>query len=237
MTTMYDDQEEEEEAPGDGGGVTKAFAVVQSRKFMAVDLPTNCQLASLCPSMDLVIVESPASAASSSGGGGVGALATSRTSSSSTSSSSLVIYRTMSWQKVATITPMNNQGEDEEGDIDHDDAAEDGTSFGDNFTFPVSFGWSPNGQWVAVARHRHVALYGIEALANPMAVHASGEGGTTTNTTAADGGDASDDNGGPTHAWTVKHAVQSLHWAHVGRNHPTASVQSRVEVEREVSWR
>lgn len=276
----------------DDGPSGKAFSLVQSRQFiMPPDHAIrNHQIASLCPSMDLVIVESHGSHASSS--------STSLTTTTTTTTSSLDIYRTMSWQKVATIRipststsssskaaesfgdTMIEDGLDgtDEGQDDNDDgmdvqvdasppppmmkepAAGASTSFVQKSSIgppPVLFGWSPNGQFVALARGRRLSVYGVEELANPSSSSSGGAGGgvsgssfgkTASDSTVDDDHDHDHDDGGTdggdwstsspsSYTMVLKSQIHGLYWAHVGRNHPTASVPSSDEMEREISWR
>jgi len=200
----------------------QSFSLLQSRKFL---VPTSKdddihetkrnilrRVAKLCPSMDLILVKS---------------------TNPSSSSPSLVIYRSLSWQKVADITLPESLG--------------DGTSIegiggsnsDDTRKHSLSYCWSPNGQCIAVAVEASVSLYGVESL-----VTASGAGGA--------GGTGS---GSSNATWTIALQQQqatgsndkchddeavdvlALHWVHVGKNHPIAASPSAAEDEREVSWR
>ena len=145
----------------------QCFTSIQSRKLLG-----SLEFFNLCPSMDLVVFGTTASMHQQK------------------------LYRTVSWQKVATIT---NEMEE---------AAHAVTC------------WSPSGRWIAVARDKTVSLYGVEPLANPS-------GGTAFSSDATEA----------QHSWTVDHHVQSLHWAHVGRAHPTAWKIREDEREDEVSWK
>ncbi len=92
----------------------QCFTSIQSRKLLG-----NLESFLLCPSMDLVVYET------------------------SSSRHQQQMYRTVSWQKVATIT---NEVEDDVQAVTC---------------------WSPSGRWIAVARDKTVSLYGVELLANP----------------------------------------------------------------------
>ena len=197
----------------------QCFSAIQSRKFLLLSspscapqsLPVPFQLAALCPSMDLVLVESP-------------------TSSSSTS---LVIYRTLSWQRVATINPTTNTNTNTSTSTSTTNSVENST------TSKLCYCWSPNGQWVAVAASSTlgegiISLYGVENL------HLGG--GVTGNSSYAGSGPTG--SSGPTdaqHSWSIPTAdsniIQAMHWLHVGRNHPSACEASRTEYEQEISWR
>lgn len=191
----------------------QSFSLLQSRKFLLpatkvaddadVDESresTLRRLAKLCPSMDLILVQS------------------------SNSSSSLVIYRSLSWQKVADVTLPESLG---------DATTAEGAASSSEST-PLSYCWSPNGQCVAVALESRIFLYGVESL-----VAASGAG--------AGGGPTS---GSSNATWTIDVLgedngqgddvpidVLALHWVHVGKHHPTAASPSVAEEEQEVSWR
>jgi hypothetical protein len=101
----------------------QCFTSIQSRKLLGG--MDSCQL---CPSMDLVVFE---------------------TSTSSQQS----LYRTVSWQKVASI-----QREESASSSNNINAS------GSNCCC-----WSPNGRWIVVACDSQVSLYGVEPLANPPA--------------------------------------------------------------------
>ena len=141
----------------------------------------SCQL---CPSMDLIVFGSSPSQQS--------------------------LYRTVSWQKVATInqdTASSSLKKDEPSKADP--------------TTKTTTCWSPDGRWIVVANDTKISLYGVEPLANPP-------------------GGASFNNNGPTEAqlsWDVQSPVIGLSWVHVGRHHPTAWKPSTDEVEDEVYWR
>eukprot|EP00536_Pseudo-nitzschia_multiseries_P008418 jgi/Psemu1/257216/estExt_Genewise1Plus.C_2130041 len=195
----------------------QSFSLLQSRKFL---VPTSKdddidetrrnilrRAAKLCPSMDLILVKS---------------------TNPSSSSPSLVIYRSLSWQKVADITLPESLG---------DGTAVEGvggSNSSDARKQSLSYCWSPNGQCIAVALESSVSLYGVESLVT--ASGAGGAGGTVSGSSnatwtialeqhkAASGNDESVD-------------VLALHWVHVGKNHPTAASPSAAEEEREVSWR
>jgi hypothetical protein len=94
----------------------QCFTSIQSRKLMGS--LESCQL---CPSMDLVVY------------------------GTSTASQQTSLYRTVSWQKVASITVPTSEQD-----------------------FSSKTCWSPNGRWIAVATgDSQVSLYGVEPLANP----------------------------------------------------------------------
>ena len=207
---------------------SQSFSLLQSRKFLflgnkstadVVDVEESKRgalrrLAKLCPSMDLIIVQS------------------------TNSSSTLVIYRTLSWQKVANIALSESLGDATEGG-----GGAGGPGSNGQGNAPLSYCWSPNGQCVAVALESSVFLYGVESL---VTASGAGSGGGTT--------------GGSTNAtWTIDllreqkgHPSRSsnnnrndntpadilgLHWVHVGKHHPTAVIPSAAEEEQEVSWR
>lgn len=143
----------------------QSFSILQSRKFLIPasrgDVPEETKrgilrrFAKLCPSMDLILIRS--------------------TNVTSSSSPSLVIYRSLSWQKVADIfLPESSPGDSEDA---------------------LSYCWSPNGQCVAVAQEYSVSLYGVESL-----VTASGASGTSSGSSNAtwtialgDGGESDPD--------------------------------------------
>ena len=98
----------------------QCFTSIQKKKLLgAVD---SFQL---CPSMDLVVF-----------------------GTSSTSASLQNLFRTVSWQKVASI----NLDESETASISESSS---------------TVCWSPNGRWITVAKDSQISLYGVEPLANP----------------------------------------------------------------------
>ncbi|CAJ1968858.1 unnamed protein product [Cylindrotheca closterium] len=99
----------------------QCFTSIQKKKLLgAID---SFQL---CPSMDLVVF-----------------------GTSSTSASLQNLFRTVSWQKVASIN------------LEESEKASNGESTSSTVC------WSPNGRWIAVAKDSQVSLYGVEPLANP----------------------------------------------------------------------
>jgi hypothetical protein len=228
----------------------QCFSAVQSRKFLLPSSSSSSnishkhkggteedkdsafpfQLAELCPSMDLVVVESLSSS-----------------SSSSSTTSSLVIYRTLSWQRVATINPTTSS-------TTAPNIATPSVPFAaDNSNPKLCYCWSPNGQWVAVATSSRsdgegivISLHGVESL-HLGGGGTSGVGGSSfagsSSSSSGTGGPAGT---GPTdaqHSWSIPATtnntngdVQALHWLHVGRNHPSASAPSEGEEEQEFSW-
>ncbi len=195
--------------------VCQNFSVLQSRKFLlpiktaasdgsAVDQDNKrtmlSRLAKLCPSMDLILVQAK-------------------------NNSSLVIYRSLSWQKVADIVLPESLG----------DSGEGAATNGDDSL--LSYCWSPNGQCVAVARDSNIFLYGVESLVTTSGAPSSGssnadwtidvQGEPKQGKLPVDG-ETSDE---------LTSNVLALHWVHVGKYHPTAALPSAAEEEREVSWR
>ena len=194
--------------------VCQSFSILQSRKFLlpaASGISSDAdadqenkrtwlsRLAKLCPSMDLILVQSK--------------------------SSSLVIYRSLSWQKVADIVLPESLG----------DAGEANSASSDSS--PLSYCGSPNGQCVAVAQDSSILLYGVESLVTASGMGAGASSGSSNATWTIDvmGGtkqeqpSSSDDD---THIH-----VLGLHWVHVGKYHPTAAFPTAAEEEQEVSWR
>jgi hypothetical protein len=221
----------------------QSFSVLQSRKFLLpatkgtdtvsasadIDVDVNVvnvdivnehkrstmrRLAKLCPSMDLILVQS---------------------TNSSSSSSSLVIYRSLSWQRVADITlpellPLGDTTTTETAGIDHN-------------TPLISYCWSPNGQCVAVALESSIFLYGVESL---VTASGAGSGGGATSGSSSNTTWTIDLLGEQEHNNRQQQQQQhpgssidvlALHWVHVGKNHPTAAFPSATEEEQEASWR
>lgn len=205
--------------------VCQNFSILQSRKFL---LPTArgassdggvggadenhhkrtmlSRLAKLCPSMDLILVQSKLS--------------------------SLVIYRSLSWQKVADIVlPELSIG-----------GSEGGNSASSSDSNLMSYCWSPNGQCVAVAQDSAILLYGVESLVTASGVGAGAASGSSNATWTIDiteeqkGGRQQSSSSGINRGDPPTN-VLALHWVHVGKYHPTAAFPSAAEEEQEVSWR
>jgi Anaphase-promoting complex subunit 4 WD40 domain len=105
MDSMEDPAEETQ-----GGDEEKCFSPIQSKKFWAPLLWTTCKL---CPSMDLVVL---------------GMQPTTPSSDSVVSAASLWLHRTVSWQRLSTLTDFD--GLDTEGlGVTHVEWSSDGRKF------------------------------------------------------------------------------------------------------------
>jgi Anaphase-promoting complex subunit 4 WD40 domain len=129
MDSMEDPTEEEAQGSDDEA---KCFTPIQNKKFWAPLLGTTCKL---CPSMDLLVMGMQPTATPSSSNDlvQVGAAA------------SLWLHRTVSWQRLSTVT--NFDGQDTEGlGVTHVE-------------------WSSDGRIFALAlTSGDVALYQVEAM-------------------------------------------------------------------------
>lgn len=219
--------EESIEADCTGMVTHKSFSILQSRKFrlpgtkdavatddadLVDDIKRNTlgRFAKLCPSMDLILVRSVSP------------------------SSSLVIYRSLSWEKIADITLPETLG-----DTTTTPEGIGGTSgIGSSDNNPESYCWSPNGQCVAVAQGSNIFLYGVESLVTASGASAGGR--TTSGSSNATWTiDLLEEEKQQEASISINNAsidVLSLHWVHVGKLHPTAAVPSIAEEEQEVSW-
>jgi WD40 repeat protein len=158
----------------------QSFSSIQSRRVLG-----TLEALELCPSMDLCVYHT-------------------------STSTDIPLYRTISWQRVATIRQD-----------DTDTSSSTTTTTTTTMTDPCSrCCWSPSGRWIAVARERNVHLYGVEPLANPP------EGYSGSNEATA-----------VQHGLESSAVVTGLYWAHVGRAHPTAWNISEDEAEDYLSWR
>ena len=255
---------ESTELPETMTATRQSFSLLQSRKFLVptkrvgadadvdVDVDddnnkrnTLRRLAKLCPSMDLILVKSSNSS-----------------SSSSSSSSSLVIYRSLSWQKVAVIALPESLGNTVIIEGGSGSGSNGGGASGSSDSSSLSYCWSPNGQCIAVAQESSVSLYGVESLVTAAGGGGGGTSGSSSNANwtiallgmgeqqqqrASYGGDysmteaASDSNSNNNNNYrnddTSPVDVLALHWVHVGKHHPTAASPSVLEEEQEVSWR
>jgi hypothetical protein len=214
-----------EEAPDTA--TRQSFSLLQSRKFIVpssksgdtdTDADDNyydnrkstlCRLAKLCPSMDLILVRI-----------------------FSSSSSSLVIYRSLSWQKVAGI-PLH----------EYSHVGDGAGSSSDSDSGSLSYCWSPSGQCVAVAQDSSVSLYGVENLITAAgrngAMSGSNSGSADWTITIVDSNSENVVGGSSSSSSSCSKNVDviALHWVHVGKHHPTAAAPSMEEEEREISWR
>ena len=226
----------------------QSFSLLQSRKFLlpatkvAADADGNTdvnvnidvvnetkrstlrRLAKLCPSMDLILVQS--------------------TNSSPSSSPSLVIFRSLSWQRVADITLPESMGDTTAA------AAAETTTENSSSTPLLSYCWSPNGQCVAAALESSIFLYGVESLVTALGAGGGGGGamsGSSSNATWTIDllGEQQEDSNRQQQPQSNSSSsssnssidVLALNWVHVGKNHPTAAFPSATEEEQEVSWR
>jgi uncharacterized membrane protein YgcG len=187
----------------------QCFSSIQSRKFWGASLLSNaCRL---CPSMDLVVLGMPEAQQQQQSS----TLTTTNTTTVLPAATSLWIHRTVSWQKLATLT--------------YDKDTEMGATH---------VCWSPDGRLLAVAlAQSKVILYPVESLSNQGSANGGASGG-------AGGGFAFGSTGGSDalshHTLDLSllsSRIVGLTWAHVGRPHPTAWKLSQDQVEDQVSWR
>jgi hypothetical protein len=116
MSPSMGEQSQSEDDP------KKCFSIIQTKKFWAPLLNPTCKL---CPSMDLVVLGM-------------------QTPSEPASASSLWLHRTVSWQRLSTLT--NFDAKDSEEGVTH-------------------FAWSPDGRKFAVAMTTgDVVLYQVEVM-------------------------------------------------------------------------
>jgi hypothetical protein len=177
----------------------------------------------LCPSMDLCVYHTSKNHPSS------------RSSAAAAAGVDIPLYRTISWQKVATIRQDHNDDNDNVNNDDHKDVGSDDPPHGhEPPTTTTTCCWSPSGRWIAVAMGHKVHLYGVELLANPPEGFTGGGGGATATTTVQHSLERRRGQGqGGSSSSSI---VQGLYWAHVGRAHPTAWKMSQEEVEDALSW-
>ena len=130
-------EETPQQQPTTTTSAAKYFSIVQTKKFWAPPLATACRL---CPSMDLVI------------------LGMQTPSSDPPSAAALWLHRTVSWQRLSTLT-----------DFDGNDTEEGATHVA----------WSPDGRKFALAlASGDVVLYHVEAMVSSNASSMSGEPGS-----------------------------------------------------------
>lgn len=79
--------------------------------------------------------------------------------------------------------------------------------------------WSPSGRWIVVAENAKVSLYDVEKVANRPIGSTFGSANTEAD-----------------YMFQTSEPVQSLSWAHVGRRHPDAWIETEEEQEEDVSW-
>ena len=189
--------------------VRQCFSSIQSRKLWAPSCHNTCRL---CPSMDLVIfgVQSPQTAAANTSSSGEQPSTGTADSKTIPAATTLWIHRTVSWQRLATLTFEKPDG-------------------------ITRVTWSPDGRHLALASLDHrVMLYDVESLSNQTgsAYGGSAAGEATPNHVInfESGGNAS-------YHYEQPKKILGLTWAHVGRPHPKAWKQSQNQVEDEISWR
>ncbi len=194
--------------------ICQSFSILQSRKFVLPAASSTSsdehadqdnkrtwlsRLAKLCPSMDLILVQSK--------------------------SSSLVIYRSLSWQKVADILLPESLGDTVEANSASSDSS------------PLSYCWSPNGQCVAVSQDSRILLYGVESLVTASGMGTGASSGSSNATWTIDVMEETKHEQASSNEDDMPIHVLGLHWVHVGKYHPTAAFPTAAEEEQEVSWR
>ena len=195
FSESMDERDTEEENVDEGEGSlqqqstsknNKCFSTIQTKKFLAPPLLTACRL---CPSMDLVILgmQTPADASSAA---------------------SLWLHRTVSWQRLSTLTEF-------EDDNDTTSDAEHNNNEGVNHV-----AWSPDGRKFALALpNGNIVLYHVEAMVSSgrsMAGDAGSQGLLCV-------------------VPVSQESILGLTWAHGGRQHPSWNL-SEAEQEAEISW-
>ena len=194
------------EADGAFADVKQCFSSIQSRKLWAPMCPNACIL---CPSMDLVVLgvqTTPRSTGDSKGAA--------ENTAGFPAANCLWIHRTMSWQKLASLT------------FEKAEAIKQAT-------------WSPDGRFLALASlNGNVMLYQVESLSNQMGASYGGggaSGGIDPHHTISLS--SSGVSGGTLGAPGTQKGILGLAWAHVGNPHPTAWKCSENQAEKEISWR
>jgi hypothetical protein len=209
--------------------IKQCFSSIQSRKLWGPSCPNTCRL---CPSMDLAVlgIQMPPTSSSSTNETTAATTTTTTTASMVTTThqndenvaaavaSSLWIHRTVSWQRLATLSFEKHEG--------------------------ISrVTWSPDGRHLALASSDRVLLYQVESLSNQTGSYGSSSLSgveTTPNHTlkilsTKDIGVG--EKGHHHHHHSSSGRILGLTWAHVGRPHPTAWKISEDQVEAQISWR
>jgi len=219
-TASQEEQQAKEEEDDDEGSyqpsttdvAQQCFSVIQSKKFPTPPLLSACKL---CPSMDLVVLgmqkpTDPFTAAS------------------------LRIHRTVSWQRLATLTEFEDV-ENDKTTIGAAIAAAAATLAAADDS-PTKSGachvaWSPDGRKFAIALPSgNVCLYHVEAMVSSSGGMMGGGGGG--------GGGSSGDAISQGHLCSIpvaRQGIVGLTWAHVGRHHPRWNL-TVAEQERDISW-
>jgi hypothetical protein len=207
--------------------IKQCFSSIQSRKLWGPSCPNTCRL---CPSMDLAVlgIQMPPTSSSTTNETATATTTTTTTASMATATppttndddnvaavaSSLWIHRTVSWQRLATLSFEKHEG--------------------------ISrVTWSPDGRHLALASLDRVLLYQVESLSNQTGSYGSSSSGVETtpnhtlNVLSKDVGVEK----GHHHHHHHASRILGLTWAHVGRPHPTAWKLSDDQVEDQISWR
>jgi len=145
------------------------FSNIQTKKFWSPLLASTCRL---CPSMDLIVLGM-------------------QTQSDPSHASSLSLHRTVSWQKLSTLTNFGG-----------------GSNDTDECTGVTHVAWSPDGRNFAVSLpHGDVVLYHVEAMVSSVP--------------SMSGDSSAGEQGLICVVPVAKAGIVGLAWAHVGRKHPS----------------
>ena len=186
-----DEEEESLQQQSISNNTKKCFSVIQTKKFLAPPLLTACRL---CPSMDLVILgmQTPVDASSAA---------------------SLWLHRTVSWQRLATLTEFEDDTTTANNNNDiNAEAEKEGVNH---------VAWSPDGRKFALALpNGNVVLYHVEAMVSSGSSSMTGDAGLQGLLCVVP---------------VSQESILGLTWAHGGRQHPSWNL-SEAEQEAEISW-
>lgn len=181
----------------------ECFTSIQTRKFWAPLLPQACRL---CPSMDLVVL-------------GL------QTPTNTSTASSLWLHRTVSWQKLISLTNIETSSSTTSTSLQ-----EEGDNNNSNNEGQVNaIAWSPDGRFLAIAlSDGNVALYHVEAMVSPTSSMTTEEPSSQGLVCKLSVVENKNDNNSSN--------IVGLMWTHVGTNHPYWNL-SHAQEEAEVSWK
>ncbi|KAL7562659.1 hypothetical protein ACA910_006350 [Epithemia clementina (nom. ined.)] len=161
----------EETATASGGARRQCFSLLQTRRF---GLPVATSTVALCPSMDLLTLslQQPTNH-QANGGSKLGSGVNASAAAAASPIAPLWLHRSLSFQKLATITNDTND-DDEEEEEERNDAGGQGSTTANKLTGNTATVWRPDGRWLAVADSKgRLTLFHVEALVKEANISSS----------------------------------------------------------------